>query len=177
MGAITIMARLQPVRIMMPLGAILTLALAAAAFGWTEFHRYDLKIEDAAIETRRIDEKISFALMRLKIANPNDFPVWLRAKRRVATIDGFRYDPGNTVFETMIPARSDGTVPSDNILLDHVSSTIRNGKMDFLLCFGRAKDTLRKGKSVSGDFKILHEAYSAAKWSVGSLKVVDNACN
>lgn len=158
------------------LGAIVVLSVAAGAFGWTEFHRYDLKIEDAAIETRMIDEKISFALMRIKIANPNDFPVWLRAKRRVATIDGFRYDPGSAVFETMIPARSDGTVPSDNILLDHVSSTARNGKADFLLCYGRTKDALSSGKSVRADFKVLHEAYGMAKWSVGPLQVANDAC-
>lgn len=137
---------------------------------------YTLEFDKPVIESRRIDTNVAFALVRMDVRNPNPFPVWIRTTKREAAIDGYRNDPGNTPFESEIPAGGKVAVSSGTILLDHPSPTPRAGTADFRLCYGREQTELAKAKTIRTTFRIAQDASRGNGPVIDDPKITDMPC-
>jgi hypothetical protein len=164
------------------LAVVFLAALAVAAYAWVEGRNYKIDFWEPQIELMPYDlerSAVQGAVVSLAFDNPNNFPIWVQARRRSASVNqmtGKTAEPSppweaprNSGFRV-----SGAPIPFTSLL--HPNQ-VAEGTADFQICYGRWKDQMDKGYAISGDLKTRFDTSGQIEASFSNPVITEGTCD
>ena len=162
---------------------LITLVLGCSAvYAYREYHSYKIDFAEPLVGLFPLDTDRTAAVGgRVSVAfhNPNDFDIWIRAVRRVTSINRMTSGTVSEPAPWEAKRKMGFEVHDEPILFTAVlrRDEVAQATADFYICYGREVGKLDKSFSISGDIDTRFDSEGKISASFSNPKIKEGDCN